>query len=85
MLLTKVAHVVARARRVEENLGRLRRALLQTHLDRALAITIAVDCEFDLISVSVPECLPKERNVFALVEEHRTRFFDVLRKDPHDC
>lgn len=77
-ILTLVAHVIIRARGINENLRGLGLSLLETHRNRALPSAITVDGEFNLILVLVPERLPKKGNVFALIQQEGAVFSFVL-------
>lgn len=75
---TFVAHVVRAAGRVEQNFRGALLALLETHLQRALAITITVDGECEVILVLVSDGLPEDGDVLALVEQERAVLVLVL-------
>ena len=78
-LRTFITHKVFRAGKIQKDLSRALEALLESHLLGGLAVTVAVDGEFEVIPVLDAEGLPQKRNMLALIQEQSPIVVNVLR------
>lgn len=78
MTPTFKTHVIDRSWGVDENFGGPLLTLLHTQFDRALAFTVSVDCEFEVVFIFVPKGLPQKWDMFALVYKEGAGMIDIL-------